>query len=270
MYISTPPQHPALRSYIHSYHEFGSQQFLSLKSSNKLIPDGFIEIWFQFGALIQISINGKTHQVPKSFTWGQTEKCPTITASGINRIFAIRLYPWVARLMFNLPSIELSNHFIDLNELNIPSFNYLEDQLIETTSFEQRRTIVEQYLIHRIKSSYSFNNTVIYAFNKIVQKKGCVQINQLAKELGYSRQYINRVFKKEIGLSPKKLATIVKIRACVDQEFKQSSNSLTQLAYQFDFFDQSHFIRDFKAVTGESPKFFFKQQHIICWHMNNC
>lgn len=270
MYLSSPPQNKVLSPYVHSYHEFGSQQLLSLNTSNKLIPDGFIEIWFQFGALIQISINGKLYKVPRSFTWGQTEKYSILTTNGINRIFAIRLYPWVARLIFNLPSVELSNHFINLEDLNIPSFNYLQDKLIEAGSFEQRRIIVEEYLIHRIKTGYQFNDIVIYAFNKIYEYKGSVQINQLAKNLGYSRQYINRIFKEEIGLSPKKLATIIKIRACIDQECVQPSKSLTQLGYQFDFFDQSHFIRDFKAITGEVPKTFFKQQHLICWHMNDC
>ena len=269
MYISSPPQHPALKPYIHSYHEFDSKQLLANDNSKKLIPDGYIEVWFQFGTLAEISIDQVYYQMPKQFVWGQTESYSRVLVNGTNRIIAVRLYPWAARTLFKLPSVELSNCYIDLEDLNKDLSKCLEDALGQSHSFEQRRSVLEHYLLQLITSLPPFYHPVVaQAFALIVQHKGIVKVQDLANHLKVSRQHLNRLVREEIGLSVKKLAMVIRIRACVDAQFELPLASLTQLAHQFDFFDQSHFIRDFKWVTGTSPKDFFKQKHLICWHMN--
>lgn len=270
MYISSPPQHPALKSYVHSYHEFDSKQLLANDNSKKLIPDGYIEVWFQFGTLAEVSIENVYHQMPKQFVWGQTERYSRVLVNGANRIIAVRLYPWAARVLFKLPSIELSNCYVGLEDLNDDFNKRLEDALEQSHSFEQRRSILENHLLQLITNlkPTTCHPVVKQAFALIVKNKGIVKVQELASSLNISRQHLNRLVREEIGLSVKKLATVIRIRACVDAQFELPVASLTQLAHQFDFFDQSHFIRDFKGVTGDCPKDFFKQKHLICWHMN--
>ncbi|MEI5985139.1 MULTISPECIES: helix-turn-helix domain-containing protein [Sphingobacterium] len=84
-----------------------------------------------------------------------------------------------------------------------------------------------------------------------------LSISQIAEEVGFSRQYISRYFKNMIGKTPNSFRKIQRFRNAI-QPIKTTS-SLTDLGNQVGFFDQSHFIKDFKSITSITPKDFFKK-----------
>ena len=68
------------------------------------------------------------------------------------------------------------------------------------------------------------------------------------------------MFTTKVGLAPKQLHRIYRIRQAIDHMRVEPEESLTQIAYRFNFYDQSHFTREFKAFTGFAPKWFL--QHL--------
>lgn len=90
------------------------------------------------------------------------------------------------------------------------------------------------------------------AVERIDQSVGNIQIAELANQLGVSDRTIRNHFYEHIGCSPKEYIRLVKLKQ-VAYQMKNSSDKLTSIAYDNDYFDQAHFIHEVKNVTGKSP-----------------
>ncbi len=94
------------------------------------------------------------------------------------------------------------------------------------------------------------------ALRAIGAAAGAIRVRTLAQDLGVSQDALEKHFRRIVGASPKQFATIVRVRQAV--ELSRQSPSLTALALDAGYYDQSHFIRDFRAITGDAPGHFFQ------------
>ena len=106
--------------------------------------------------------------------------------------------------------------------------------------------------IFRENNSAQINRAV----HEIYKHQGFISIQTLAGKVCLSPQQFRRRFNEEVGMSPKEYSRIVRINHVLALLRKKTGSTLTQLTYQLGYFDQAHFIRDFKAVMGDSPKHF--------------
>lgn len=90
------------------------------------------------------------------------------------------------------------------------------------------------------------------AIELIEANYGHIEITELSEQLGVSDRTIRTHFYDYIGCSPKEYLRIVKLKQVIFQ-MKHSESSLTHIAYDNNYFDQSHFIREVKGITGQSP-----------------
>ena len=96
---------------------------------------------------------------------------------------------------------------------------------------------------------------------------GQLKISNLCNTMNISRQYFHQYFKEKIGLAPKSYAKIIRLRHTVDMIYNNKAKSQTQIALDMGYFDQSHFIYDFKSILNQTPKSFFKQKQFIYWDL---
>ena len=82
---------------------------------------------------------------------------------------------------------------------------------------------------------------------------------ELADKMNINRRNMERRFTSAVGLSPKQLSRVARLQATVKMLDEKQYNSLTSLAYENGYYDQAHFIKDFKEFTGLSPKSFFSE-----------
>ena len=94
---------------------------------------------------------------------------------------------------------------------------------------------------------------VSVAIDKIKVSKGTIKIAAIAKELFISESTLERRFKKIVGTTPKKFAQIIRLRYIINQMDRQKY--LDELLY----YDQAHFIKEFKTLTGFTPNEYQKQ-----------
>ncbi len=151
-----------------------------------------------------------------------------------------------ANELFNL-SLSLDAIF-DKNEIG-----EVEEKLINATTDRQRIKIVEQFLLSQLKDIQA-DKLIVEAVKLIYDSKGTIRIKELNEKLFISPSPFEKRFRKVVGTTPKKFSSIVRFNSVLDQMNK--TKSLTDICYDNNFFDQAHFIKDFKHYTGHTPEDF--------------
>lgn len=127
--------------------------------------------------------------------------------------------------------------------------------IVNAATDDERVAQVEQFLLTRHRPTEP-NAVVSAALRAIGAAAGAIRVRALAQDLGISQDALEKHFRRIVGASPKQFATIVRLRQAV--ELSSQSPSLTALALDAGYYDQSHFIRDFRAITGDAPGHFFQ------------
>jgi AraC-like DNA-binding protein len=141
-------------------------------------------------------------------------------------------------------------------------------QIIAATSDAERVAIVEQFLLaqqqqqqrhqqqqQQQQRAFSPDPLVGGALRAICAAAGAIRVGQIARDLRVSQDTLEKRFRRIVGASPKQFASIVRLRRAV--ELSRENTTLTALAQDAGYYDQSHFIRDFRAFTGDAPSHFF-------------
>lgn len=130
----------------------------------------------------------------------------------------------------------------------------LEDQLSEARTDIDKVAAVEEFLLARIRQD-SKDDLVQAALTLIHNSRGNIRVKGLSERLYSSQSSLEKRFRQIIGASPKQFASIVRFKHLIQQY--SPCTSLSDLGYDAGFYDQSHFIKEFKRFTGETPEKFF-------------
>ncbi len=148
-----------------------------------------------------------------------------------------------ANELFNL-NISLDNIF-DKNETA-----KTEDKLGLATTDSERVKIVEQFLLSQLKDIET-DKLIVEAVKLIYETKGAIRIKELNEKMFISQSPFEKRFRKVVGTSAKKFASIIRFNTVLSN--LDETKSLADICYENNFFDQAHFIKDFKKYTGSTP-----------------
>lgn len=129
----------------------------------------------------------------------------------------------------------------------------LDEKLQEASHFDTIKDIVEQFLLQkagRLKDILPFDKAML----ELLRSGGTMPVEKIASLACLSLRQFERVSKKRIGLPPKLFARIVRFSKAYRLRENFTGMSWTQIAYECNYFDQMHLIRDFKQFTGVSPR----------------
>lgn len=153
-----------------------------------------------------------------------------------------------------IPANELFNTSIGLNEIFERSeVNKLEEQLFFAQTDTQRIAAVESFLCYRLNSSTP-DLLVTAAVELIKETRGTLSVTELSERLCTSISPLEKRFRKIVGVTPKKFASIIKLNHVVER--LNQNRPLHEICYENHFFDQAHFNKAFKTFSGETPKSF--------------
>ncbi len=152
------------------------------------------------------------------------------------------------------PANELFNLSLSLGDIfDKNKVEEVEDKLTVATTDSQRIKVVEQFLLSQLKDIET-DKLIIEAVKLIYQSKGIIRVKELNEKLFISQSPFEKRFRKVVGTTAKKFASIVRFNSILDNI--SETKSLTEICYENNFFDQAHFIKDFKQFTGETPEKF--------------
>lgn len=225
-----------------------------------ILPDGCIELIFHYGDLYKQYLD-KIHFViqPKSFVFGQITKPLEIEPTGETGIFAVRFYPDGFIPFADIPLQKMENKAIPLNFLFGNKGTNLENKVLFAKFTEERIILIEEFLKNFLKDTKSIDRTIKACVNTILELKGIITVENMVKDFKINRRQLERKFSLIIGLSPKQLSKIIRLQSTLKTLKSSQNKNLTSAANEGNFYDQSHFIKDFKEFTGLSPKKFFAE-----------
>ena len=150
----------------------------------------------------------------------------------------------------------------------LEEFEQLQKQVFKVANTDQLVDLLDSYFL--LYAQQSNHQKLIEAIHLV--EKQVYQVKELAQYLQLSERQLHRLFQTHLGCSPKAFIQIVRFRQSVFTKLKSQNLNLTQLAYHHSYFDQSHFIRDYQRMTGNSPKKFYKKigslDHDILWQID--
>ncbi|REK49457.1 MAG: helix-turn-helix domain-containing protein [Bacteroidetes bacterium] len=223
-----------------------------------IVPDACIEMIFHYGDLyIQHLENGKSIVQPRCFVIGQLTRPLEIEPSGETGIFSVRFHPMGFLPFATVPIKELENTAVSLEKLFGKEGRELEEKILKTNSTRERIEYIESYLLQRLINRENVDRIVVSTVETILTANGQFSINEISRQAKISRRQLERKFSSAIGLSPKQLSKTIRLQATLKMLLNNNFTSLTSLAYENEYYDQAHFIRDFKKFTGHTPKGFY-------------
>ncbi len=232
-------------------------------NSEKIIPDGYPEIVFNYKEPHKININGSWEKKSNQLIVGQIKNHFYVENMGKSGIFCIKFQPTALRILFGVDMHEITNKISDLDSFIIEIFSDLIELLERReSSFDDLITKAENIL----STNFALKNYVISANEKAIQilhaRKGLIKFSDLYELAGVTEKGLERFCKNHIGLSPKFYSRIIRF-SYIFQLAQKQNNNWQDITFLAGFYDQSHFIKNFKEFTGEDPtKYGFSKQNI--------
>ncbi|MNK00018.1 DNA-binding transcriptional regulator ChbR [compost metagenome] len=154
------------------------------------------------------------------------------------------------------------NHYNTSNFSEFLPFADYRKAMIEILSLQnddEKIQAVESYWLSKlIGFQHHFLETILAEM--MSEKNDALTITELCEKNAISRTTLNKHFGRHICKTPSQFKKILRFRNAVNKYASDNvKNNLTDIAYGVDYFDQSHMIREFKSLTGLSPKVFFEK-----------
>lgn len=212
-----------------------------------IVPDGCMEMIFHYGdPYKQYTEGGDSILQPKCFVIGQLTRPLVIEPTGKTGIFSVRFQPDGFLPIASIPIKEMENTAVSLERLFGEEGTGIEQKILNAGSTEERIKLVETFLLARLSARETIDQVVRSTVETILTANGQLSIDELLKRSGIYRRQLERKFSAAIGLSPKQLSRTIRLQATLKMLLGRKFPNLTALAYENEYYDQAHFIKEFK------------------------
>lgn len=223
-----------------------------------IIPDGCMEMVFHYGDLFrQYTENGNSLVQPRCFVIGQLTQPLEIEPTGETGIFSVRFHPNGFLPFSTIPIKEMENTAVSLEKLFGDDGRQMAQKVLGAPSALEKIKVVESFLLNRLTDAETVDRIVKSTIETILTANGQLSIDELSRQSNINQRQLERKFSTAVGLSPKQLSKTIRLQATLKMLLNEKFTSLTDLAYKNEYYDQAHFIKDFKELTGHTPKQFY-------------
>ncbi|WP_394973833.1 helix-turn-helix domain-containing protein [uncultured Croceitalea sp.] len=151
----------------------------------------------------------------------------------------------------------------DLSATLYSDVSSLHYKIFNSNSFTEQVEHVELFFSKKILPDVTNTKISRDICNHIYQNNGNIIIKDMLSKFSHSRQKINQLFLDHTNNSIKEFALYTRLRAIMKYRANNPQESLTDITYKFGYFDQSHFIKDMKKITGVTPSKFSKSKNFF-------
>lgn len=224
--------------------------------TRQLLPDTGLVLGVRYaGAASVVRADGTTRMPDLSIAGIQAETRRMHTHADSGVVLAT-FRPGAAAACVSTPLHALHGQTVALADVLPPAeVAQLAERVAFAPDHARRIAALEAFL--RARLARPIDPLAMAAIRAIEAARGAVRIASLARTLGISQDPLEKRFRQAVGASPKQLASLVRVRHAI--ELGRAGGDWARVAHATGFFDQSHFIRAFRAVTGQAPERFFRE-----------
>jgi AraC-like DNA-binding protein len=239
--------------------------FYVIDSASDLIVEdrafatGCVEIMFNLeGVRWETKVNDRYIATPGVELWGQIIKPLDFRTPGSNRMIGIRFYPHAASAFLDEDISSFNDNVTDLAGVFGSSVRELHERLLNAPSTGHRIALIEAFLLKRLslfQKKLDKIRLVQAVMTELKKEDFFDNISNVASRYGITSRYLQKVFLLHTGITPKLYSKINRFQNSL-LLIAKGSTSLTSIAYECGYFDQSHLIKEFRSFTGNPPSSF--------------
>jgi AraC-like DNA-binding protein len=254
--------HFLLKNYIEKMWLFKSSGKMPVDDMKLFVPNGNIKLTVSFQNGIVAALNGNTFASREhDITLTGLVDVPVILdvdEDMATETIGIEFSPQGAYRFFHFTLKDIQNQIYSLSDLLGNVGKRLVEHINNTTGVRQKIVVLQQFLLRQL-SLHRKDLIFEYCVEKITASKGRITVKELEKKTGYSSRWLNMKFNDKLGVSPKNLSSIIRFKQYYQAWVSGNEKSFFRNDFYELYYDQSHFIRDFKRFTGLPPAKFEKQ-----------
>ena len=228
-----------------------------LHAFDRFLPNGNTEILIDF------------HDTPQyiydNVTLKEVQTCHHIWASGVRtepitipsgtdaEMMVIAFKKGMAAPFFPFPMNEISDCVVDADLVWGNDFGLLREAILATKDIGRRFGMVEKFLLMKFQSKLNLNSCVAYAVDEMTARPDEISIARMNQKIGYSQKHFIDMFRKQVGVTPKSYLRVMRFQKAVQSIDLAATIDWGQISQECGFYDQAHFINDFKHFSGFTP-----------------
>lgn len=255
------PNYPLNQFIDHFFYYTG---FIPEHSVDRFLPDGEVQLIFDLTDYPKYIYDNETLKEIQScqnvwFSGFRTEPI-TIPSGKESEMLIIQFKKGKAFPFLSEPMQNLTNSVVDAELVLKSEILNIRERLLETKTTDGKFQILEENLLHCYLNQLQQNPFVDFAISKILSCPNQVSIKEISQNIGFSHKHVCKIFKENVGVTPKTFLKIVRFQKAIQQVEQQPFTDWSAVAHDCGFYDQSHFIADFKVFSGFTPTEYLQQK----------
>jgi AraC-like DNA-binding protein len=222
--------------------------------ADPVLPDGHVEIIVHAGdPFFEIVADGTRRRQASVLLAGQLTRAVQLAPSGATLVAGARLHPNGAHAFFGLRQNLVTDRVVDLTDVDAGVARILRDDLTGRDHRRQLATALDGALC-RLAPPPAPVSPVQHVLRLAQRRRGLIQVSDLARAAGVSDRQVQRAFRDEVGISPKRWLRVLRFQEVLRRVRGQSHDvRWTEVAAACGFYDQAHFVHDFRSFTDQAP-----------------
>lgn len=226
----------------------------------RVLPDACVELFLNYTTTPVAIISNELHK--RSIVTFRMSRPMDIQMRKGEGVVAICFQPGMAYKFIQVPMHILSDTTTALADVWGYMGAEIEDKMAGSSNNEMRVNLIQQYLFKAL-ANVKEDLRITHCLKQVQLSGGQVSAGRLVGETGLSQRHLSRKFQEHVGLSPKEYLRVSRFIRSLNDLQRYPVLSLTEVAYKSGYYDQAHFIRDYKDYTGATPRQLLQAKHIF-------
>ncbi len=231
---------------------------------DRFLPDGNVNIVFDltdYPKYIYDNESLKEIQTCRNVWFsGLRSKYITIPSGKDSEMFIINFHKGKSYPFVQTPLSELTDSVVDGDLVLTSEIMDMRSMLLESALITQKFKVAEDFLLLKFRKRLVVNPFIDFAVSKILASPGQSSIQEISSKVGYSQKHLIKLFKDHVGMTPKGFLKIIRFQKAIQEIDAAKKISWAGLALECGYYDQAHFIHDFKTFSGFSPNEYLLKQ----------
>ncbi|HMR91851.1 MAG TPA: helix-turn-helix domain-containing protein [Chitinophagaceae bacterium] len=248
---------PALQPYVRCYWVF-EVNGNDAPFSQLLFPFGSFELIFNLLNAPQMKMAGQQSSFvqPDSLYPGQFTRPFVLSYTQRAKCIGVSLHPWMGKLLFNIPAQEFTDRVTNIN--TVDDQGSLREKLLDAGTETELIARLEMHLLNKLKS-YQPDPVSSLIAKTILCNPTADGFKNIVSSIGFTRRRVEQRFLETTGLPMGFFVRKIRFQKAVALLRHGQQLSLTQIGLEAGYYDQAHFIREFRAFAGLTPSAFLKE-----------